>query len=49
MHPHSEITYLPLRDAPPVPVYLVWASNNRHPALRSFVRLARSVVAEVAE
>ncbi|MFI9123585.1 LysR family transcriptional regulator [Streptomyces bikiniensis] len=48
MHPHSEITYLPLRDAPPVPVYLVWASNNQHPALRSFVRLARDVVAEDA-
>ncbi|MFC7963217.1 LysR family transcriptional regulator [Streptomyces cinereoruber] len=48
MHPHSEITYLPLRDAPPVPVYLVRASNNRHPALRSFVRLARNVVAEDA-
>ncbi|MFC8270034.1 LysR family transcriptional regulator [Streptomyces cinereoruber] len=48
IHPHSEITYLPLRDAPPVPVYLVWASNNRHPALRSFVRLTRNVVAEDA-
>ncbi|GAA2242895.1 LysR family transcriptional regulator [Streptomyces amakusaensis] len=49
MHPHSEISYLPIQDAPPVPVYLVWASNNRHPALRSFIQLALNVVAEVAE
>ncbi|WKX16308.1 LysR substrate-binding domain-containing protein [Streptomyces sp. NL15-2K] len=49
MHPHAEISYLPLRDAPPVPVYLVWASNNRHPALSSFIQLARDVVAEGAE
>lgn len=49
MHPHAEISYLPLRDAPAVPVYLVWASNNRHPALRSFIQLARDVVAEGAE
>ncbi|WP_063803599.1 MULTISPECIES: LysR family transcriptional regulator [Streptomyces] len=49
MHPHAEISYLPVPDAPPVPVYLVWASNNRHPALHSFIQLARNVVAEVAE
>ena len=49
MHPHAEISYLPLRDAPAVPVYLVWASNNRHPALRSFIQLARNVVSEGAE
>ncbi|WP_374985019.1 LysR family transcriptional regulator [Streptomyces fradiae] len=49
MHPHAEIRYLPVRDAPPVPVYLVWASNNQHPALRSFIHLARDVVAEVAD
>ncbi|WP_103532834.1 LysR family transcriptional regulator [Streptomyces sp. SM11] len=49
MHPHAEISYLPLRDAPAVPVYLVWASNNRHPALRSFIQLARNVVAEGVE
>ncbi|QNP64228.1 LysR family transcriptional regulator [Streptomyces genisteinicus] len=49
MHPHSEIAYLPILDAPPVPVYLVWASNNQHPALRSFIRLARDVVAEAGD
>ncbi|MGV9314530.1 LysR family transcriptional regulator [Streptomyces sp. NPDC003691] len=49
MHPHSEISYLPIRDAPPVPVYLVWASNNQHPALRSFIKLAVNVVAELDE
>ncbi|WP_143666205.1 hypothetical protein [Streptomyces sp. st77] len=38
-----------MRDAPAVPVYLVWASNNRHPALISFIRLARDVVAEGVE
>ncbi|MDT0494372.1 LysR family transcriptional regulator [Streptomyces sp. NPDC012600] len=49
MHPHAEISYLPLRDAPAVPVYLVWASNNRHPALHCFIQLARNVVAEGIE
>ena len=45
MYPHSEISYLPIRGAPSVPVYLVWASNNRHPALRSFIELVLDVVA----
>jgi DNA-binding transcriptional LysR family regulator len=47
MYPHTEISYLPVRDAPSVPVYLVWASNNRHPALCSFIELALDVVAAI--
>ncbi len=44
LFPHPEITYVTLRDAPSVSVHLVWASNNRHPALRAFVQLALNVV-----
>ncbi|MFE9825831.1 hypothetical protein ACFYSH_27475 [Streptomyces sp. NPDC005791] len=29
MHPRAEISYLPVRDAPAVPVYLARASRSR--------------------
>ncbi|MFD9961511.1 LysR family transcriptional regulator [Amycolatopsis sp. NPDC058986] len=44
LHPHAEIVYVPLADAPPVPVFLAWAPNSRHPALEDFIRTARDVV-----
>ncbi|GAA4524569.1 LysR family transcriptional regulator [Amycolatopsis samaneae] len=44
LHPHAEIVYVPLTDAPPVPVFLAWPPNSRHPALEDFVRAAHAVV-----
>jgi DNA-binding transcriptional LysR family regulator len=43
LHPHPEITYIPLRDAPPVPVYLAWRRWNQHPLLEEFLGLVRDV------
>ena len=34
------ITYRPLRDAPPVPVYLIWRRHDPHPATHAAVALA---------
>src|SRR6201995_1513101 len=34
------ITYRPLRDAPPVPVHLVWRRHDPHPATHAAVALA---------
>ncbi|MGW2159193.1 LysR family transcriptional regulator [Nonomuraea sp. NPDC001699] len=44
LHPHAEIVYIPLTDAPAVPVFLAWAPNSRHPALSDFSRVAHAVV-----
>ncbi|MEU5860377.1 LysR family substrate-binding domain-containing protein [Nonomuraea sp. NPDC047529] len=44
LRPHAEIVYIPLTDAPSVPVFLAWAPNSRHPALSDFSRVAHAVV-----
>jgi DNA-binding transcriptional LysR family regulator len=43
MHAHGGVTYLPLSDAPRVPVFLAWRSASPHPAVRQLVGLARAV------
>jgi DNA-binding transcriptional LysR family regulator len=43
-HTHARVTYLPLRDAPAVPLRLVWpARRTSDPLLRRFGELASSV------
>lgn len=37
------ITYRPLRDAPPVPVYVIWRQHDFHPATHTAVALAKSL------
>ncbi|MGS2646967.1 LysR family transcriptional regulator [Streptosporangium sp. G12] len=44
-HPHPGIRYLPLSDAAPVTVYLVWPSRPSHPATEAFRLLVQRQLA----
>ncbi|KIZ13599.1 LysR family transcriptional regulator [Streptomyces natalensis] len=44
MHPHPALAYVPLTDAPPVPVLLAWREGPGHPRIPELVRLAREVL-----
>ncbi|MFJ3900223.1 LysR family transcriptional regulator [Streptomyces sp. NPDC090025] len=46
LHPHPGVTYLPLRDAPPLPVLLAWREGARHPATGALGEVARAIVRE---
>ncbi|AWI29689.1 LysR family transcriptional regulator [Streptomyces sp. ICN441] len=46
MHPHPGVTYRPLTDAPPVPVFLAWRAGAPHPEVGALVALARELGAE---
>lgn len=45
MHPHDGVVYVPLDDAPPLPVLLARRDGPGHPALPQLVALAREIVA----
>ncbi|HEX6341218.1 LysR family transcriptional regulator [Umezawaea sp.] len=45
IHAYPGVTYVPLTDAPPVPVHLVWTDPPRHPAIPALLALAREVLA----
>uniref|UniRef100_A0AAU3H5I3 LysR family transcriptional regulator n=1 Tax=Streptomyces sp. NBC_01401 TaxID=2903854 RepID=A0AAU3H5I3_9ACTN len=45
MHPYAGVAYVPLTDAPPLPVLLVRRDGPGHPALPRLAALAREVVA----
>ncbi|MFF8711533.1 LysR family transcriptional regulator [Streptomyces sp. NPDC015184] len=44
MHPHPGVAYLPLVDAPPVPVLLAHRDAPGHPALPALAALAHEIV-----
>jgi DNA-binding transcriptional LysR family regulator len=46
IHAYPGVTYVPLTDAPPVPVHLVWTDPPRHPAIPALLALARDVLAD---
>lgn len=41
---HHGIEYIPLVDAPPVPIRLAWKKTNRHPMLSQFVEISKTAV-----
>ncbi|MCU1395906.1 MAG: LysR family transcriptional regulator [Ilumatobacteraceae bacterium] len=41
LRPHPDVRYVPLTDAPRVPLLLVWPSDDPHPHVREFVTLAQ--------
>ncbi|MFF2727734.1 LysR family transcriptional regulator [Streptomyces sp. NPDC058008] len=45
MHPHAGVAYVPLADAPPLPVLLACRDGPGHPALPRLAALAREIVA----
>ncbi|WP_310729073.1 LysR family transcriptional regulator [Streptomyces sp. N2A] len=44
MYPHPTIAYVPLTDAPPVPVLLAWRDAPGHPRIPDLIQLAREVM-----
>ncbi|MFH8555619.1 LysR family transcriptional regulator [Streptomyces celluloflavus] len=44
MHPHPAMAYVPLSDAPPVPVVLAWRDAPGHPRIPDLIALARAVI-----
>ncbi|MFG2428956.1 LysR family transcriptional regulator [Streptomyces sp. NPDC048590] len=44
MHPHAGVAYVPLDDAPPLPVLLAHRDGPGHPALPLLAALAREIV-----
>ena len=47
LHPHPDVVYLPLLDAPPVPVLLAWPRRGEHPQSKAFVATAIDAVRTV--
>ena len=42
MHPHAGLVYVPLTDAPQLPVRLAWPDPATHPAATEFAALAQT-------
>ncbi|MEU0146046.1 LysR family transcriptional regulator [Streptomyces sp. NPDC006288] len=49
MHPHAGVAYVPLDDAPPLPVLLARRDGPGHPALPRLGALAREIIARDAQ
>ena len=45
MHPNPAVSYRPLADAPPVPVFLAWRRPPTHPGVTDLLELVRAVLA----
>lgn len=43
-HPHPDVHYLPIDDAPPITVHLAWPPMPAHPAVADFCDYARQFV-----
>jgi DNA-binding transcriptional LysR family regulator len=44
LHPHPDVRFVPIRDAPTVPLVLVWPRHNAHPHTKVFVTNAQRAV-----
>jgi DNA-binding transcriptional LysR family regulator len=45
LHPHPDVRYVPLTDAPVAPVLLAWPRRGEHPSLRELLRVAQDATA----
>lgn len=41
LHPHPDVRFVPLADAPPVPLLIAWPRRGAHPWVKELVRIAR--------
>ena len=48
LHPHPDVRFIPIRDAPTVPLVLVWPRSNPHPHTKAFVASAQGAVRRMA-
>ena len=44
LHPHPDVRFVPIRDAPTVPLVLVWPRHNPHPHTKAFVANAQNAL-----
>ncbi|MFI0711823.1 LysR family transcriptional regulator [Streptomyces inhibens] len=44
MHPHPAMAYVPLTDAPPVPVVIAWRDGPAHPRIPDLLALVHEVI-----
>ena len=44
LHRHPDVRYVPVVDAPPVPLLLAWPRRGEHPAIKELVRTATESV-----
>ena len=44
LHPHPDVRFIPISDAPLVPLMMVWPRSNPHPQTSEFVANARAVM-----
>jgi len=44
LHPHPDVRFIPIDDAPSVPLVLVWPRQNAHPYAKAFVGNAQRAV-----
>jgi len=44
LHPHPDVRFIPISDAPTVPLVLVWPRHNPHPHTKAFVANAQRAV-----
>jgi DNA-binding transcriptional LysR family regulator len=44
LHPHPDVRFIPICDAPTVPLVLVWPRGNPHPHTKAFVASAQRAV-----
>jgi DNA-binding transcriptional LysR family regulator len=44
LHPHPDVRFIPIGDAPTVPLVLVWPRHNPHPQTKAFVANAQRAV-----
>jgi DNA-binding transcriptional LysR family regulator len=45
LHPHPDVRFVPISDAPTVPLVLVWPRSNAHPYAKAFVANAQRAMA----
>jgi len=48
LHPHPDVRFIPISDAPTVPLVLVWPRHNTHPYTKAFVTNAQRAVRNLA-
>ena len=46
LHPHPDVRFIPISDAPTVPLVLVWPRNNPHPHAQAFVANAQRALSQ---
>lgn len=41
--PRADVRYIPIKEAPPIPVYLLWPQHNAHPCVQRLTRMVQRI------